>query len=93
MLGYRMRLILSERAMAAPRRMILRTMDGVTGREDMALDMAAAGAREREVEVVAGEVAAVVMGALLSSGSCWWVCWEHRRIWPCACAGTETTAE
>ena len=89
MLGYRMRLRLSDRAMAAPRRMILRTMDGITGREDMALDIAAAGAKEREVEVTtAGEVA-VVMGALLNTGSCWWVRCEHRRIWPCACAGIE----
>ena len=74
MLGYRMRLRLSDRAMAAPRRIILRTMDGITGREDMALDIAAAGAREREVEVAAGEAAAaVVMGALLRS-CWWWVC-------------------
>ena len=49
MLGYRMRLRLSDKAMAAPRRMILRTMDGITGREDMALDIASAGAKEREV--------------------------------------------
>lgn len=69
--------------MAAPRRMILRTIDGMTGRDDMALDIAAAGARERDVEVTTGEAAAVVM-------SCWWVCCEHRRIWACACDGTDT---
>ena len=39
--------------MAAPRRMILRTMAGIAGRDDIALDTAAVGDREREVVVAA----------------------------------------
>ena len=80
--------------MAAPRRIILRTMDGMTVREDMALDIVALGTNDREVGVgaTAGEAAAVVMRALLLSWWCW-VCREHRRFWACARAGTETTAE